>query len=195
MRVEVIGMLPSAARWLEGLREFVVRYRAERPVLPATTPERVGQRSILATHLSTWIDGEAAALPATHAIAITTSDVGIVVVEECLSRREPLTESLRPRIVAVREIEYRLWTKDHPDAERMLHVSHWSWIKAPVPPQRHGEFHAWPLQPGEAYWLHRTGTSGPGPGECRHAHLWKWTGSHAVLLAPFIRDVDPLRPR
>jgi hypothetical protein len=181
-------MDPTAARWLDGLRAFVAEYRAGRPVVAATSPEQVGQRPILATHLATWIDGEAAALPATQAIVLTTSDVGITVADEALARDEPLTASLRPRILAVREIEYRLWTKDNSDPGRALHLNHWSWIKAPLPPQRHGEFRAWPLRPGEAYWLHRVGTSGPGTAESRHAHLWKWTGSHAVLLKPFIRE-------
>ena len=181
-------MDPIAARWLDGLREFVDRYRADRPVVAATTPEHRGQRPILSTHLSTWIDGEAASLPASHAIVLTTSDLGIAVADEAFAGNEPLIASLRQRMLAVREIEYRLWIKDNSDPERAWHVNHWSWVKAPVPPQRHGEFQAWPLQPGEAYWLHRVGTSGPGIAESRHAHLWKWTGSHAVLLRPFIRE-------
>lgn len=188
MSVEEFGMTPTAARWLEGLRDFVARYRAGRPVLPGTTPAQLGQRPILATHLATWIDSAGVAIPSTHAIVLTTSDIGIVVAEEFLSRREPLIESVRLRILPVREIEYRLWTKDHPDPDRLLHVNHWSWIKAPVPHQRHAEFCAWPVQPGEDYWLHRTGTSGPGSSECRHGHLWKWNGSHATLLKPFIQE-------
>ena len=181
-------MTPSAARWLEGLRDFVATYRAGRPVVEATTPEQVGQRPILATHLAMWIDGEAATLPTTHAIVVTTSDSGIAVASEFFAREEPLISSLRPRILPVREIEYRLYTKDHPDLDRTLHVNHWSWIKAPVPPQRHAEFRQWPIQAGEAYWLHRTGTTGPGGAESRHAHLWKWNGSHAVLLRPFVEE-------
>jgi hypothetical protein len=181
-------MDPTAARWLDGLRAFAAEYRTQRPVVAASSPEQLGQRPILATHLSMWIDSEAAAIPATHAIALTTSDVGITVADDALARNEPLIASLRRRLLAVREIEYRLWTKDNSDADRALHVNHWSWIKAPVPPQRHHEFQAWPLQSGEAYWLHRTGTSGPGTAESRHAHLWKWTGSHAVLLKPFISE-------
>jgi len=95
--------------------------------------------------------------------------------------------------VAVREIEYRMWTKDHPDPGHLLHVNHWSWIKAPVPMQRWAEFKRHPLREGEAYWLHRTGTSGPGDHASRHAHLWKWTGRQAVLLEAFIRErIDAL---
>jgi hypothetical protein len=188
MGVEELGMTPAAARWLDGLRDFVDRYRHGRPVPESFAPDELGQRSILATHLATWIDGEAAALPGTHAILWTTSDVGIVVAAEVFSRADPLIEGLRPRVVPIREVEYRLYTKDHPDPDRAIHINHWSWIKAPVPRQRHAEFRAWPLQPGEAYWLHRTGTTGPGSEECRHAHLWKWNGSHAAMLKPFIQE-------
>lgn len=193
MRVEEFDMTPRAARWLEGLREFASRYRTTRPLLQAITPEQVGQRPILSTHLATWIDGEAARIPATHAIPFTTSDIGIAMVDEFLTTPEPLIASLRQRIVPVREIEYRLYTKDHPDPDLALHVNHWSWIKAPVPLQRHVEFRAWPIQPDEVYWIHRTGTIGPGSAEYRHADLWKWNGSHAALLKPFIQErVDAL---
>lgn len=179
-------MTPAAASWLEAFREFVARYRSGRPVAGDATPEKLGQRPILATYLSTRFD--AAAMPTTHGVVLTTSDVGIAVVDEFLSGGQPLVTALRPRLLAVREIEYRLWTREHPDHDRALHVNHWSWIKAPVPLQRHGEFRAWPIQPGEAYWLHRTGTTGPGSAGCRHAHLWKWNGSHAVLLQPFVQE-------
>ena len=181
-------MNPSAAASLDGLREFATAYRADKPLAVSAGPEADAQRAILAAHLATWIDGEAARLPSSHAIAITTSDLGIPVVNDVFASDEPLSASLRSRVVAVREIEYRLWTKDNPDPEHALHVNHWSWIKAPVPRQRWHEFNAFPLREGEAYWLHRTGTSGPGATAVRHAHLWKWTGSHAALLRPFIQE-------
>lgn len=188
-------MTPAATRWLEAFRDFVGGRRAIRPVVPAAVPERLAERSILATHFSTWLDDEAARLPETHAIVLTTSDAGVEAAESVFSRGDPLSASVSRRVITVREIEYRLWTKDHPDPDRTLHVNHWSWIKAPVPEQRHAEFRAWPLQRGEAYWLHRIGTSGPGPAESRQATLWKWTGSSAVLLQPLIADVPPLRAR
>lgn len=188
-------MTPAATRWLGAFRDFVGGCRAARPVVAAAAPERIAEQSILAAHLSTWLDDEAVRLPETHAIVLTTSDVGIVAAELVFSRGDPLAASVGRRTIAVREIEYRLWAKDHPDPDRALHVNHWNWIKAPVPEQRHAEFKAWPLQSGEAYWLHRIGTSGPGPAESRQAHLWKWTGSHAVLLQPLIADVPPLRAR
>lgn len=187
----------AATRWLEAFRDSVGGLRAIRakPIGAELTPERLAQRSILAAHLSTWLDDEAARLPETHAIVLTTSDAGIEAAESVFSRGDPLAAHVSRRAIAVREIEYRLWTRDHPDPDRALHVNHWSWIKAPVPEQRHAEFRAWPLESGEAYWLHRIGTSGPGPAESRQATLWKWTGAQAVLLEPFIADVPPLRAR
>lgn len=188
-------MIPSAREWLAGLLAFVDDFRRARPLRLATTPPalQAAQRSILATHLTAWIEGDAGGLPESHAIALTTSDIGVIVADEVLGQRHPLADGIRPRLAAVREIEYRLWTKDHPDPEHLAHVNHWSWIKAPVPQQRWHEFHGHELREGEEFWLHRTGTSGPGTAESRQAHLWKWTGSHACLLEPFIRErVDAL---
>jgi hypothetical protein len=188
-------MTPSAREWLSGLATFVDEFRRERPLPLASSPPamQAAQRAILATHLTTWLEGEAGGLSDSHAIAFTTSEIGIGVADEVLSRNLPLVAAIRPRLAVIREIEYRLWTKDHPDLEHAVHVNHWSWIKAPVPVQRGREFHQHPLREGEALWLHRTGTSGPGVSESRHAHLWKWTGEHAVLLEPFIKErVDAL---
>jgi hypothetical protein len=190
-------MTPAATGWLEAFRDSVGELRATKtkPIVAGSTPEQIAERSILAAHLSAWLDDVAARLPETHAIVLTTSEVGIEAADAVFGRGDPLAASLSRRAIAVRESEYRLWTKHHPDPDRACHVNHWNWIKAPVPEQRHAEFRAWPLEPGEAYWLHRTGTSGPGPAESRQASLWKWTGAHAVLLKPFIADVPPLRAR
>lgn len=188
-------MIPSAREWLSGLVAFVGDVRRERPLQVAAAPAAMeaAQRSILATHLTTWIEGDAGGIPDSHAIALTTSDLGVAVADELLAKRHPLVATIRPRLVAVREIEYRQWTKACPDPGHAVHVNHWSWIKAPVPKQRWPEFRGHQLRAGEAFWLHRTGTSGPGTATSREAHLWKWTGTHAVLLEPFIQErVDAL---
>jgi hypothetical protein len=190
-----VAMIPSARGWLEGLRQFAAEYRLRRPVAasPASAAELAAQRTILATHLAVWIESDALALPEHCGIALTTSGVGLAVAEDVLLRDEPLAASLRPRIAAVREIEYRMWTKDHPDPDHALHVNHWSWIKAPVPQRRWWEFQRHPLRAGEQYWLHRTGTSGPGGRETRSSHLWKWDGTRATLLEAFFPErVDAL---
>jgi len=81
----------------------------------------------------------------------------------------------------------RDWTKANPDPNHLLHLNHWSWVKTSVPAARHGEFTAHPLAAGEAFWLHRTGTTGCGA-ERRFCHLWKWNGTAATLLQPFVAE-------
>ena len=150
------------------------------------------ERMILSTHLVTWLENDSSLLAERDrgpepALVITTSPIGLAVVADVLGRNEPLMESLRDRVVAVTEPEYRAWTKGHPDLDHRLHVSHWSWIKTRVPEARRDEFRAFPIGPDEHYWLHRTGTTGCGR-ERRFCHLWKWDGRTAVLLKPFIEE-------
>jgi hypothetical protein len=204
-------MMPASREWLAGLRDRVdsVR-RAAAPAGHAGSPAALAaERMILAAHLRTWLENELPTLlaerpdPAAPAIAITTTPLGVEVVESMLAaggpaiegrrvragdldpRDEPLMRSLRDRVAAVTEAEYRGWTMGHPDLDHLLHVNHWSWVKTRVPQVRWPEFAAFPLGPGEQYWLHRTGTAGCGA-ERRHCHLWKFTGSSAVMLRPFI---------
>ena len=108
-------------------------------------------------------------------------------VDEALARDEPLRASLREQIVAVTEREYRDWAHAHPDPDHQFHVNHWNWVKTSVPAARDGEFAAHPLAAGESYWLHRTGTTGCGA-ERRMCHLWKWNGTVATLLQPFVTE-------
>jgi len=204
-------MMPASREWLAGLRDRVDNARrAAAPAGHAGSPAaRAAERMILAAHLRTWLENELPTLlserrdPAEPAIAITTTPLGIEVVESMLaaggplleghgvtaghldSRHEPVMRSLRHRIVAVTEAEYRGWTMRHPDPDHLLHVNHWSWVKTRVPEVRWPEFAAFPLGPAEQYWLHRTGTAGCGA-ERRYCHLWKFTGTSAVMLRPFI---------
>ncbi len=186
----------DSRHWLAGLREAVAT--ARRAAGPAgqsgiSGSHESAERTILAAHLVTWLENELPTLLGDRAgddhpaIVITTSPVGLAVVDETLLRDEPLMRSLRERVVAVTEREYRGWTKDHPDPDHLLHLNHWSWIKTRVPEARRHEFAAYPLSPGEQHWLHRTGTSGCGR-ERRFCHLWKWTGSTAALLKPFFPE-------
>jgi hypothetical protein len=154
---------------------------------------------ILGAHLALWIvndllplleERRASSVPeadASPAIVITTSPVGLDVVAETFARDEPLRASVREQIVAVTEREYRDWTKANTDPDHLLHLNHWSWVKTSVPAARHGEFTAHPLALGETYWLHRTGTTGCGA-ERRFCHLWKWNGTAATLLQPFVAE-------
>jgi len=198
-------MRPVTREWLAGLRQRVAASRrGPGPAGPAGVSLQAAaavaaERMILGAHLALWIDNEllplleerrASSVPeadASPAIVITTSPVGINVVDETFARDEPLRASVREQIVAVTEREYRDWTKASPDPNHLLHLNHWSWVKTSVPAARQGEFTAHPLAAGETFWLHRTGTMGCGA-ERRFCHLWRWNGATAALVRPFIAE-------
>ncbi|MFM8379489.1 MAG: hypothetical protein ACKOB1_09225 [Planctomycetia bacterium] len=198
-------MIQRSREWLAGLRDHVEHARrAAGPAGPAgrsapSPAEGAAERMILASSLVVWLENEwptllaerRASLPPTAdpdpAIVVTTSSVGISMVDDTLGRPEPLMASLRGQVVAVTEREYRDWTKAHPDPDHLLHVNHWSWVKTTVPEARRQEFARHPLAAGEAFWLHRTGTTGCGT-ERRFCHLWKWNGQAASLIQPFIEE-------
>lgn len=199
-------MTPETRHWLDGLRDFAAAHRSSKPQ-PApmrTTAEEAAERSILAAHLVSWlndVEGVAAARRAfvrapggpvaaadDPAVVLTTSAQGIAAAEDVCGPGNVLGAALRPRLACVTELEYRLWCMRQPDDQHRLHVNHWNWIKTRVPESRWGEFARHPLAAGERYWLHRTGTSGTGPGDRRDCHLWKWNGHHAFLVEAFIRE-------
>lgn len=201
-------MRPETHDWLEGLRDFATEHRRTKPLAQPTAPaQRAAERSILASHLVSWLDdltelfaARQATVPGADpdpAIVLTTTAVGIEAATAlCTGSHRghgghgghPLAVSLAPAFAAVTELEYRLWCMRSPDEEHRLHVNHWNWIKTRVPPQRAGEFARHPLGPGESYWLHRTGTAGAGRGDRRDCHLWKWNGHHASLLEAHVRE-------
>jgi hypothetical protein len=191
--------------WLEGLRGFAGDHRAGRETRVDTgmaaesaAAARAAERGILATHLVSWFDGIgtwtaarrafAPRADADPAVVLTTSPVGIEAAAELCAMAGTPASSLRSQVVAVTELEYRLWCIRHPDETFRLHVNHWNWLKTDVPPQRHAEFAAHPLGAGECYWLHRSGTAGTGEADRRDCHLWKWNGRHAALLQTFVRE-------
>ena len=186
-------MSPDAASWLEGLKAA-----APSPSVVPAGAAAAAERAILAAHLVAWLDTELAGLLAERAsssgshrddpaMVLTTSPMGIAVAHEVLARNEPLTRQWARRFACVTERDYRLWCIRHPDPDHRWHVNHWSWIKTGVPPQRHAAFARWPLSPGEAYWLHRTGTTGVGR-DRRFCHLWRFDGRIATLLKPFVDE-------
>lgn len=193
--------------WLEGLRGFADDHRTRRAAQgsrrsadePAAAA-RAAERGILGSHLVSWLDGIESWTAARRAFAadagsdtdpaivLTTSPVGIEAAAELCAMAGTPAAVLRSRLVAVTELEYRLWCIRHPDESFRLHVNHWTWLKTDVPARRHAEFAAHPLADGECYWLHRTGTAGAGTADRRDCQLWKWTGRHAALLQASIRE-------
>lgn len=193
-------MRAATRDWLIGLEAFAAEHRVQKPLNPPADPAlAAAERMILATRLAEWLGGweaiegdrrrVAATSPAADpdpCLVITTSPVGSAVAEELIASGSPSARSLAGRFAAVTELEYRLWCIRNPDDDSARHINLWNWIKTSVPEQRHGEFAAYSLTPGEAYWLHRCGIRGAGEGDRRDCHLWKWNGRHASLLKAFI---------
>jgi len=206
-------MTDATQAWLEGLRDHAAAARRsarddERPAAAVAA-----ERAVLAAHLVTWLDtelpgllAERAAEPAAvglrhdaemdaemdaePALVLTTTAAGLAAAADLLGRDDPLMRLWRERFACVTELEYRRFCMRHPDHDYRLHIAHWSWMKTRVPPQRWPAFARWPLGPGDTYWLHRTGTAGAGR-ERRSSHLWKWNGTTAAILKPFIDESLP----
>ena len=195
---------PETRAWFDGLRSFAAGHRQRKPLVDVTQPTslQAAERMILAADLATrlpsiervlaervaWLRGSTGDADRDPAIVITTSAVGIAAVAELLASPTHGLQPLGSRVVAVTELEYRLWCIRTADDDHRLHVNLWSWVKTRVPEQRWAEFARHPLAAGEAYWLHRAGIAGAGAADCRHCHLWKWNGRHAALLEPFVRE-------
>lgn len=198
-------MLAPTREWLDGLRDFAAEHRQKKRLTePESADERAAERMILAAQLAgrfaAWDgnrgspvagesgeDGQTTRDP-TPGIVITTSAVGIAAAAEQFVGGRPLLGALADRIAAVTELEYRLWCIRRPDDDYRWHVNVWNWIKKRVPPQRQAEFARHPLEPGDDYWLHRTGIAGAGQTDRRDCHLWRWNGRHASLLEAFVQE-------
>lgn len=174
--------MKTAMQWCAGLRDFVVDYRTTHPLAITDSTEESEKARILKKHSESWLSRMAPSIPPSHVVAFTTSDLGVQIMNATTATISPPDCVSRWNVVPLRELEYRLWTKIQPDASFELHVNHWNWIKAPVPKQRWKEFVQWPIGENDQYWLHRTGTQGPGTVATRHAHLYHWNGTKAALL-------------
>jgi len=183
-------MDPRTRQWADDLARFVADHRAARPAraVPMVAAEAAAHDEILAGHLRRFLDRDLAVLRRHRAalaertgvdpdpvVVVMTNPWGLPATSRALLAVPPGS------VIAVTELEFRYFSRRRPDEGHRHHVNHWSWIKTRVPPERHGAFARFPLADGEAYWLHRTGTTGTGR-ERRFCHLWKWNGRHAALL-------------
>jgi len=197
-------VLPLTRAWLDGLMEFAADHRLRTPpALAAPDPAAwSAERSIIGASLAARL-AELEAMRSGRrgtpdvdddpAIVVTTSPPGIAAVDALLAAGSPLAILAGGRVVPVTELEYRLWCIRSPDPEHRHHVNVWSWVKTSVPRQRWPEFAAFPLQDGDAYWIHREGVAGAGELDRRASHLWRWDGRHAALLRAFV--VERAAPR
>ncbi|MCE9629506.1 MAG: hypothetical protein K8S94_02135 [Planctomycetia bacterium] len=189
---------PTTRDWLDGLRAFAIEHRVAKPLPepPANGAQWAAERSILGVALATRLAEveairqarRARGADADPAIVLTTSGPGMAAAEAVLGSAGDLAALLGDRLVAVTELEYRLWCIRCPDETFRFHVNLWNWIKTRLPPQRLPEFARYPLGPAESYWLHRTGIAGAGSLDRRDCHLWKWNGRHATLLEAFVTE-------
>lgn len=156
---------------------------------PAAAPSlaAAAQASILAAHAVAWgiptLDMLAAAFPG-GALVVTTSSPGLSAWGELIAR---LPAPLAARLTVATEIEYRGWCLRSPDEAHELHAVVWSWIKAPLPPQRRPEFASFPIPDSTDYWVLRYGHAGGVDGG-HSADLFAWDGSVATALATGITE-------
>ena len=204
-------MTPETIAWLDGLRVHAAAARAGRRQAARPAAESTAERALLAAHLVAWFDTELPGLLAERAaeaaargrsncpvidpepaIVLTTTEAGCDAAAEFFGREDPFVQQMAERFACVTELEYRRFCMRHPDDDYRLHIAHWSWMKTRVPKQWWPRFDRWPIHAGECYWLHRTGTAGAGE-ERRSSHLWKWTGTTATILRPFVDEGAPGR--
>jgi len=184
--------------WGDGLMGFAADVRRGRPpAAPDDAAVAAAERAIIAASLVPRLAGLASVceawrgLTGSHAspvVVVTTSAAGLVAVEGLVTTGPEIAAVAGAGLVAVTELEYRLWGIRHPDVGHRLHVNLWSWVKTRVPLQRWPEFAAHPLGPGESYWLHREGLAGAGALDRRASHLWKWNGRQPALLKAFVAE-------
>lgn len=182
-------MKPAARDWLAGLDAFSEVHRAPRPERRVPVPSEIAASvaAILRGHLEgKGLDDVTTALARNPdvAVVLTTTPEGFSAADDLAARLPP---SDAARFVAVTESVYRAWCMRSADEGLHLHVNVWSWVKAPLPDRRRGEFSAWPVAPGTAYWLHRHGTR-DSRGEVRAADLWAFDGTRATPLARGIAE-------
>jgi len=203
---DAVPMTPETEDWLERLRAHAAAHsgvdRDERPAAAFAA-----ERALLATSLVAWFDTELPALLAERAaaaagnrpdgmeidpepaIVLTTTAAGCDAAADFFGRNDPFVRQMAERFACVTELEYRRFCMRHPDDDYRLHIAHWSWMKTRVPQPWWPKLAQWPIQAGESYWLHRTGTVGAGR-ERRSTHLWKWNGATATILKPFVAGTE-----
>lgn len=195
-------MRPAARDWLNRLRRFSTEHRLSRPQRPEPVPVETGtglspsagaslaaatQAQILAAHAVAWgiptLSRLAATLPE-GAIVVTTSPPGLTAWSDLISR---LPAPIAERVAVATEIEYRGWCMRSPDEAHRLHAVVWSWIKAPLPPQRRPDFAAFPIAESADYWVLRYGHTTADEGG-HTADLFSWDGAVATRLATGITE-------
>ena len=184
-------MHPLTRQWADELARFVADHRAARPprAVPMVAAVSAAHERILTDHLAGWLAHD---LPAVRrqrealaaggdvdpdpVILCMTSDWGLAATARAVAHCPPGT------VLALTELEFREWSKRHPDEGHRHHVIHWSWVKLGLPPARQAEFAHLGAPADAILWLHRHGTSGAGARDGLTCGVWHWDGSAATLL-------------
>lgn len=149
--------------------------------------ESAAQAQILAAHAKSWgiptLSRLAATLPE-GAIVVTTSPPGLAAWSDLISG---LPAPIAERVATATEIEYRGWCMRSPDESHRLHAVVWSWIKAPLPPQRRPDFASFPIAASADYWVLRYGHTTAEEGG-HSADLYSWDEAVATHLATGITE-------
>jgi hypothetical protein len=189
-------MTPETRRWRDGLLTFLEEDRRRPRHRSTPDPDQAvidEVERLVAESVRQWAKKSLAdQLVARHAwlnspsgvaggdpdpaILLTTTPLGLSVAEQTL-RDEP------GGIICLLEVEYRRFCRLQPDEQLRHHVTAWNWVKTNLPRVRQGDFPAYPLEPGEQYWLHRTGIAGIASEEVRNTALLAFEGTHSRLLA------------
>lgn len=186
-------MTPETVAWRSGLVAFLEeeRKRPRHHSVAAPEPAVIAEaQRIVSRSVQKWL-GETLArqliqrhqraveipgLDRDAVILLTTTPLGLEIAERLVS------SDLRG-IICLLEVEYRRWCRIQPDDEMRHHVTAWNWVKTSLPTVRQNDFPAYPLSPGEQYWLHRTGIAGTTDEELRNTALLAFDGTHSRLLA------------
>ncbi|MFM8284685.1 MAG: hypothetical protein ACKOCW_14145 [Planctomycetaceae bacterium] len=151
--------------------------------------EALTHDAILADHLTRWFADTWPLIRAERRVlavggSLDPDPVAVVMTNPWgLGATRAIVEARPARdAVAVTELEFRYWSRQHPDEAHRHHVNHWSWVKRGLPPQRQAEF-AWLGAANDAVlWLHRSGTAGAGRCDGLRCAVYSWDGHVGHLL-------------
>jgi len=188
-------MKQQGEEWFDGLIRFIGECRSGKPIADRTdlNMKQEMQCRIIGGSLIAWLEEHGPHLLQERAflanlrgwerdpfIVFTSYEAGIVAANEILEENSGRFAVLYPQ-------EFSVWLETNPDADYLWHVHVWSLFgELDTTTLRKAAQYA--LSEGESYMLHKEGTRcGPLFGRGGD-HLWKWTGTEAILLQECINQ-------
>lgn len=189
-------MTAEGLDWFDDLLLDIRDFRRDRPLASrdALSPEEEMQCRIIGGNLISWLEQHGPLLMQQRSmlaklndcweeppfVVFTSNQPGLVAATEII-------RGMRHQIACLFPEEFSSWLKKHPDPDNRWHVHTWSYF-TPLDKEIVKLAKAYPIAPGECYWLHKEGS------QCGNLfgrggdHLWKWDGHEAVLLEEGIRQ-------